>query len=709
MGMAEAGYRGWQESTKWIDRRRLDRDPIDPAAVLRREAPSITGHTPGHHAIDTVFRQRFFAGVSPESIATCRRLFPDHCRQIREDADALLTGRFDLLGYQGLSFGAPIDWQLDPVWSRRAPLVHWSQIDPLNAAMVGDSKVAWELSRHQWIVRLAQAFAISGDRRYAVAAMNAIEQWIEANPVGRGLNWASSLEVAFRLIAWTWTLALLGDGAVMSDGFKTRLLASTHAHATHVRKYLSYYFSPNTHLTGEALGLVYAGTMFPHFRDAADWRSTGARILIEQSRIQIHDDGVYFEQSTCYQRYTCEFYLHFLLLAARAGIAVPGDVQTRILRMFDFLVSMRRPDGSMPLIGDADDGCLMPLVRRSPEDFRGVLAVAAAMFRRPDFADAAGGPTPEVLWLLGPNGVRSIDTVGTAAPPRPLSWLFAQGGYAVMRSDWGRDAHQLIVDVGPLGCHVSSGHGHADLLAVQCSVFGDPVLVDAGTYGYSIEPKWRNYFRSAAAHSTVTLDGISEPAPSGPFGWKRRSRAVLREWITCASFDLVDAESNAYAHLAQPVTHRRRVIFVKPDFWVLIDDITGSGRHHIDLSFQFAPLTVELTSPDCCRAETERGSLLWIMPFSSAPLTNVVRRGDVEPIRGWISNRYGHREPSPALVCSATADVPMRVITVVYPMRDRNGRPPLASAMHQHGSLTGVRVGRHTIHLDDDRVVLQQN
>ena len=695
MGMAEAGYRGWQESAKWIDRRRVDRTAIDRL------------HTPSREAIDAVFQQRFFAGVTGESIAECRRLFPDAGRKIQQEAETLLAGHFDLLGYRGLSFGTPIDWQLDPVWLRRAPLAHWSQIDPLNPDLVGDSKIAWELSRHQWVVRLAQAFALTGDQRYATAALQAIDQWIDANPVGRGLNWASSLEVAFRLIAWTWVLALLRDG--LPTAFTTRLVAVIRAHAMHVRKYLSYYFSPNTHLTGEALGLFYAGVMFPHFREAADWRATGARILIEQSRIQITDDGVYFEQSTSYERYTCEFYLHFLLLAARAGLAVPADVQTRVVKMIDFLIAMRRPDGSMPLVGDADDGSLMPLVRREPDDFRGVFAVAAAMFRRPDYADAAGGPAPEVLWLLGPDGVRHITDAGQASPAPPPSRLFAHGGYAVMRNSWERDGHQLIVDVGPLGCHFSSGHGHEDLLAIQCSVFGDPVLVDPGTYGYTAEPEWRNYFRSASAHSTVTVDGVGQSEPAGPFSWRRKPRTVVREWLTTADFDLIDAQHNAYADLKTPVTHRRRVLFVKPEFWVVIDDLTGTGRHRVELSFQFAPLAVELTSPDCCRAETERGSVLWIMPTGNTPLANDVRSGELRPIRGWMSNRYGQKQPSPALVCSAHAALPMRAITVLYPTRDRDSRAPAVEPLYDGRGFSGVRVAGCSVHVDDDRVLLTRN
>src|SRR5713101_8866728 len=82
------------------------------------------------------------------------------------------------------------------------------------------------------------------------------------------------------------------------------------------------------------------------------------------------------------------------------------------------------------------------------------------------------------------------------------SSLFADGGYVVMRSGWQRDAHHLIFDVGPLGCPLSGGHGHADLLSLQCSVFGEPVMVDPGTYCYQGERAWRDRFRGTAVHST---------------------------------------------------------------------------------------------------------------------------------------------------------------------------------------------------------------
>src|SRR5262249_43378950 len=156
----------------------------------------------------------------------------------------------------------------------------------LDRSMVGDCKIVWELNRHQWIVTLAQAWSLTGDTRYGQACIDAIDGWLEANPPGTGINWTSSLEVAIRLISWCWTLVLLCNFPSLSGTWTMKVLSAIWLHAAHVRRYLSYYFSPNTHLTGEALGLMYAGVLFEEFLDARRWREIGTRILVGESRRQ---------------------------------------------------------------------------------------------------------------------------------------------------------------------------------------------------------------------------------------------------------------------------------------------------------------------------------------------------------------------------------------------------------------------------------------
>jgi hypothetical protein len=399
---------------------------------------------------------------------------------------------------------------------------------------------------------------------------------------------------------------------------------------------------------------------------------------------QVLPDGVYFEQSTCYQRYTAEIALHFLLLCSRGGLQAPAGLGARVQAMLDFLLAVRSPGGEAPQIGDSDGGWLLPLARRRPQDLRGLFGPAAALFGRPDYAWAAGGLVPEVLWLLGPAGLSAFESIRPAPPDTPCSRVFPEGGYAVMRDGWELDAHHLVFDVGSLGCPVSAAHGHADLLSVQCSAFGEPLLVDPGTGVYANE-SWRSFFRSSAAHSTVTVDGESQAAPAGRFAWQQRPSARLTRWVSVEAFDFADAEHDGYVRLSDPVRHRRRVLFVKPRYWVLVDDLEGDGRHHVEVRFQFGPVEVGLERDLWARAWGARRGLL-VRPFSTVPLEGSVRRGASQPMEGWASPDYGQFQPAPALVYSAEASLPLRVVTLLLPCANPAAPPPIVRARVGAGS-----------------------
>ncbi len=685
MDAAELLGRALQKGSLWLDRIRA---PEGRSRALREfvSGPGGEALLPGtlpedalrelRHRFERMAPSRFFEGSTgtPELKRSDRT-------SIRSSADRICAGRFDLLGYSGMSFGEPIDWHLDPVSGRRAPFVHWSGIDFLDPQVVGDSKVVWELNRHQWMVRLGQAYRLTGEELYARLFATHLRDWFRANPEGIGINWTSSLEASLRLISWCWCLVLFRESPALDTALFLQILDGIAAHAAHVERYLSHYFSPNTHLTGEALGLFYAGVLFSDLRSAARWRAKSEKILVEQIERQVLPDGVYFEQSTCYERYTIEIYLHFLILAKRNGIAVPEIVGEKLQRMLEFLLAVRRPDGSMPAIGDGDGGWLMPLAPRTPGDLRGVFGMAAGFFGRADFAWAAGSPVPEAEWLLGAAERRALESLRPAPPAGSPSRVFANGGYAVLRDSFEERAHHLIFDVGPLGGPRSSGHGHADLLSVQLTAFGEPYVVDPGTFGYTADADLRKYFRGSAAHSTIRVDEAEQADPDGVFGWSTLPQARLRLFLSTGSVELAEAEHHAYCREGKGALHRRRVLFVRRSYWVLVDDVEGSGTHGIELRFQFAPLPVVLDSSLWARAQGRRGQALFVRSFATGPLEGEIREGWREPMDGWVSEDYGRIQPAPLLLYRTRAPLPVRLVTLLIPVEDPMMVPPFVATI----------------------------
>ena len=722
MGIGEIAYRSRQEANKLFERVGGSGNGHAPGHLLRKSLASDAlrelrgGSTGDFRALPSALLERFkatsakrfFAGAAdPQSTRLLREHAAEACTAIVDVADKALAGRFKLLGYDDLFFGDPVDWRLDPLSGQRSPLAHWSSIDHLDFAAAGDHKIVWELNRHQWLIFLGEAYRLTGDEKYARGFAEYLRQWLRANPPSFGINWASSLEAALRIISWTWALFLFRDSSALSPELFVRMLEGLSLHAAHVEKYLSYYFAPNTHLTGEALGLFYAGAVFSELESAPRWRDLGAHILIGESELQILPDGVYFEQSTCYQRYTAEIYLHFLLLAQRNEIAVPRVVKERVQRLLDALLTFRRPDGSLPDIGDADGGWLLPFAPRASSDCRGVFAVAADLFERKEYAWVAGGPAPESIWLLGSARHQSAAAL-KPLPPSTDTTVYPSGGYVVIRSSWMPDAHQMIFDVGPLSTP-KSGHGHADLLSIQCSAFGEPFIVDAGTYCYTSAPEWRDFFRGTAAHSTATVDGLDQARAAGPFRWDHHPQARLRRCVTTTEYVLADGEHDAYARLADPVRHRRRVVFVDRRYWIVADDFLGTAEHKIEVRFQFAPMIVASEDGDWIRARGHFGHALLLRSFADKPIRIALAEGSTAPIQGWVSTDYGRRAPAPVVTCSAQTSLPLRIMTILLPCKDAAAQIPALTPIHKNPSdIAGVRfLDEGTTVLIDDNTVIR--
>jgi hypothetical protein len=534
----------------------------------------------------------FFAAFNaPEETraALATRFGGDARASLVARAERIVAGRFDLLGLRGLDFGDPVDWHLEPVSGKRTPRgEHWSCIPYLDASVAGDKKITWELNRQQYLTVLGRAYRHTGDERYAETFARHLASWMDANPPKRGINWASSLEVAFRAISWLWSLQFFKHSAHLTPALYTRALKFLHAHARHLEANLSTYFSPNTHITGEALGLVYLGTLLAEFRASSRWRETGTRILLAELRRQIRPDGVYFEQTSYYQRYTTDFYLHFLALLRADGDSAARDtlLQDRLQASLDHLMHLTSPDGTTPLYGDDDGGRLAWFDERAPNDFRATLATGATLFRRPDYKFVAGQPTEETLWLLGARALEDFDALD-AAPPAAASRAFTDGGYYVMRDGWTSHSSYLLLDCGTHGA-LGGAHAHADALAIlACSARGTRALVDSGTHTYTGVAALRDQFRATAAHNTLTVDGEPSSVPASAFRWQHMAQAACRTWLSRARFDLFEGEHDGYTRLDAPAKHLRGVLFIKGDYWIIRDRVETAAAHRYELNFHF--------------------------------------------------------------------------------------------------------------------------
>jgi len=597
---------------------------------------------------------RFF--FSPQTVpALCsklRELFPETADQIVRRAERICQHRFDLLGYEPLDYGSEIDWHSDRVHGKRAPRKPWFKVKYLDFAEVGDSKITWELNRHQHFVTLAKAFRLTGDAKFASELFAQWHHWHSRNPYPVGINWASSLEVAFRSLSWLWTYSLMADSPAMPSTFRQSWLRSLTISGRHIETYLSTYFSPNTHLLGEAVALFFIGTLCPEIPSSRRWQQRGWGIVQQEAVRQVRADGLHFEQSIYYHVYALDLFLHSAILASLNQIEVPKEFDRTLENMLDILAAVTR-GGIAPSLGDDDGGRLFDPSRNRMQCMTDPLATGAVLFGRGDLKLAAGGPREETLWLLGESGIDELQRIPGEQLPES-SAAFRAGGLYLMAGknrEW-----QLVIDAGPQGAH-TAGHGHADALNVTLAASGRELLIDSGTYQYVGPGSARDQFRGTRAHNTLMVGGADQAQPRGAFGWERLPRVQAEGWIAGKTFDLFVGSHDGYSRLPNPVIHRRFVFALKSGLFLVRDLALGFGEYPLDLFWHIGQSMREQESNRFAADGAE-------LRFLTADGNNWSRQIEEQ----FHSPAYGVKQPHSVLHYSTRSQLPAEFVTMILGM-----------------------------------------
>jgi len=579
----------------------------------------------------------------PEEVARVVRGTPA-AQRLDRLADRIVERRFSLLGLE-FEAGSRIAWRRDYRSGIETGTSYFRRVPYLDAGRVGDHKLIWELNRHQHLVVLAQAFVCSGGEERLREIFAELESWWEENPLQRGINWASALEAAFRALSWIWVFHLVGHR--MPDDFRRRFLLWLYWHGCHLEANLSIYFSPNTHLLGEAVALHAMGRLLARFPEAARWEQSGGVIVEAEMGRQVRDDGSHFEQSSYYHLYALDmFLLHAVLGSPGAGYL------RKLERMAGYLAALMGPGRRLPFLGDDDGGRVFHPYGDPSQFGRATLAtcavVAGAPCRREDLFDQA-------LWWIGPAALERVSDAG----PAPASRWFPGAGVAALACG----QTQVIVDAGGFGPG-SGGHSHSDTLSLVARQGEREVLIDPGTYTYVAEPDWRAWFRGTAAHNTLRIDGRDQAAPAGPFRWTDPPRVAAGEWRSDARRDLIEGRCE-FAGFVQ----RRRVWLRKtggrpaqgaprpacPTLFIL-DELSGPEGEHLVEQFWHPGEPCVMLSPrrfrigDCaCLVVGPLGTLEF--GFGGQ--------------HGWRSPVPGVKLEAPAIVVRWRGRLPVRLRAVV--------------------------------------------
>jgi hypothetical protein len=605
--VAEAAWRGARAGTRAWSRARHGARGRPATATAISRAPGITP-----------FLLRDRPLPSPWAVSPAQR---EACV---EEAHAALSGRFPVLSFGLVSFGLPVRWHADPLAGAEWPPVHHRAIAPLPGR--ADIKVPWEASRLHWLVSSARAAHYTDDPAVLQGARDLLADWATANPPGTGVNWANAMEAGIRAVNLAWAAEIAGD---RDPGLVELAAALLRQHGWHILENLEY--SPrltSNHYLADVVGLLHAGAALRHTRTGRAWLRFSATALQREVLKQFRPDGMNFESSSGYHRFSTELVLLGLFALRQVGWRVRPAVLERFERALDGLAAITAPNGRIPAIGDEDGGLVVNLASgREPRDPSPLL-------------QAGGG-------LLGHGGTRAVSgelaSWLTGAHPagarRRGPSAFGPSGIYVLenRHLW------CLLECGGVGQRGNGGHAHNDTLSFVLFARGREIVTDPGTYTYTGDPAARDDFRRTRSHATVEIDGEE----INRFVDGRLFTLVDEDRPACDVVDLgpgrqrVTARHHGYSKLPDPVTHRRSWE-LSPGALTVRDTLECRSGHEAVVTFPLAE-GVTVLPADHWATRLRSGDVELAVSQVEGPEL------ELRPEPGAVSPGYGSRRPAVVL------------------------------------------------------------
>ena len=577
-----------------------------------------------------------------------RREFPSSFASLIRLAQDIRQHNFTLLG-RTLRFDGPIAWHRDVAsgkeWKRRV----YSEIALHYEGSPDDPKNVWELNRHQHFVTLAQAAYLSGDRVFFDELVAQWLDWIEENPCGVGINWASPLEAGIRLISWT--LAYQLSEPLFSPAQKEEILHSVHQHTAFLAGRLSTDKVVRTnHLIGECAGLFIASTCF-RFSRSESWQKQARTLLEGEIIAQVNSDGGIREQSASYHRFEVELLLAAFLAARSASLPFSSRSADRLQGMIRWLEFARTPDGGLPQFGDCDNGrgfLVAPMLDFWNAD--GLPAVAKSLFGSYSLI----GKTrlnEETFWLVSE---RDWETLRRETPGRgraPLEWL-PESGHLFLTHGGLDEKNFCFVRCGAFGLGGSgfAYHSHNDLFAPIVYFNGIQILADTGTSLYGGNQHERDYLRSAAAHNSTFAGGWKFFRPRKVLGWEEALDGTVVEQRTSGSEILLACRYNRGG-----IRYQRNFEWKLDTPSLCVEDVFEEETPSIQSYFHLGPGLA---------AEAGDGRVAILRGNETLASMTFPKHLSLRIEKGWISRSYGTKEDSVLIhfTWNAGANEPMRFI-----------------------------------------------
>jgi len=558
---------------------------------------------------------------------------------ILKDADRICLHQFNLLGSGETHLGERIPWNKDfktnDVWKN----TFYKHIQIINLNNAADVKVPWELSRCQHFFTLGKAYWLTSNEKYAKEFQDQLDDWMVNNPVEMSVNWTCTMDVAIRAVNWISGIQFFLNSSSISSSFWERIHTSLYLHGQFIMNNLENTgdHTGNHYLTN-LVGLIELGIYFGEFKlrdrrssnnDPQAWLRYGLAEMEREMFVQVNNDGSNYEASTSYHRLVTECFLYTTVLCARNKIHFTESYIHRLEKMCEFILTIQKPNGLTPIVGDADDGRLLIVSQYSSwvrNDYRHLLAVAGEFFDRDDYRSAGREHREDALWITG-----SFKPDVDSEESRLQSVAYPDGGYYVLRNE----RVYCLIRCGELSFHGHGAHSHNDQLSFELQIDGLDIMIDPGSYVYTADYRKRNLFRSTSMHNTIEVDGKEQN------DFEELVLFLMREqtFANCEKFDANHFVGSHEGYMKKCGVIHQREVHLSDSTIEIIDVLKQTETLNTDVPSYYATY---ILAPGVEVVQHEEHIELRHQHLTVELSTSAVL--DIEIHNCWVSSQYGARE-----------------------------------------------------------------
>lgn len=547
---------------------------------------------------------RLLEGAPTELEDVLRALFPAiGDRPLLDDPLVVPAGlTFQIPNYPSYEIPVPVDWAADPF-----------------------ENPTWRF-RFQSLSRLYELY--NGDPGQVEAAAALLTDWVDQVLYGippLDETWGDHALVIRLDRAVQLTDRYLADRPVLNRRY---LLVAAQLIVTHLYALAAdcCYSKRHNHGTMQDLAILGWVKRFPALRDADDmFALAGRRLLEEQVRHSVTEDGIHVENSGCYHRLFVTILDEALVAYRKAGEPLPDELVRIRDSMLEPLVQHLQPDGSFAQFGDCSD-------ERQSKRLRELLAEIDTL--------GAGDPAAiaPLAWVV---------TGGKRGTMPALDRVYEVGGYAMFRDGWRPDATTAHFKTS----HLSWVHYHADETSFEVFAHGRELLVGPGSFTYAEDDPLYAYQRSPAAHNVLVVDDDATVMRDAS------DARVLAHGRDGDTSWVVGTHGN-YRRLG--VSLARTFAFARPGTFVIVDHVDADGPHEYAQHFHLSP------EVDGVQRHGDRAVVATIPDGPTVSIAAGFTPSAIETPRAWHFPDFQVKQENYDVVLRHTArDVDLPVVIVV--------------------------------------------